>query len=104
MPLKNRLLKPMGSPTVKMSKAEFQSACADSPQRISIRLSLCAIILLGALLLNGSPASAAGGNIYISQNGGGAGTSCADTLSAAWFNSSANWGNGGNQIGPGTTV
>jgi hypothetical protein len=45
-------------------------------------------------------------NIYVAQNttGGDTGADCADAHSAAWFNSPSNWGSGGNQIGPGTTV
>lgn len=48
--------------------------------------------------------SASIANIYISQSGSGGGTSCSDATSAAFFNSSANWGSGASQIGPGTTV
>ena len=43
-------------------------------------------------------------DIYVTQNGSGGGTSCADARSAAWFNTAANWGTGTGQIGPGTTV
>jgi hypothetical protein len=45
-------------------------------------------------------------DIYIVQNTAGAdtGSDCASAHSAAWFNSSANWGNGSTQIGPGTVV
>jgi hypothetical protein len=45
-------------------------------------------------------------DIYIAQSTVGAanGADCADAQPASWFNSSANWGNGANQIGPGTTV
>lgn len=49
---------------------------------------------------------ASASDIYIAQNaaGGNTGADCADAHSAAWFNSSANWGSGAAQIGPGTTV
>lgn len=45
-------------------------------------------------------------NIYIAQgmSGTNSGSDCADAHSVSWFNSPANWGSGGNQIGPGTTV
>ena len=45
-------------------------------------------------------------DIYIAQNAGGAntGADCADAHAASWFNSGSNWGLGGGQIGPGTTV
>src|SRR5258708_23135164 len=49
------------------------------------------------------PAMAAS-DIYISQSGTGNGTSCGSPLSAAWFNTAANWGTGSGQIGPGKTV
>ena len=46
--------------------------------------------------------------IYISQSGGtfSGGSACngQTTQTPAWFNSSANWGTGGSQIGPDTTV
>src|SRR5271167_3518712 len=53
-------------------------------------------------LLFASTASA--NDVYISQNGNGGGSSCSDTQSATYFNTPGNWGSGGNQIGPGTTV
>jgi hypothetical protein len=45
-------------------------------------------------------------DIYIAQNavGGNTGADCADAHAASWFNSTANWGSGQSQIGPGTTV
>ncbi len=45
-------------------------------------------------------------DIYVAQNASGAdtGASCGNAHSAAWFNTAGNWGSGGNQIGPGTTV
>jgi hypothetical protein len=55
------------------------------------------------LFLASSPAARAN-DIYISQSGSGAGSSCSSPLSAAFFNNSSNWGTGAGQIGPGTTV
>lgn len=45
-------------------------------------------------------------DIYIAQTAAGAGNGadCADALVYTFFNSSANWGSGSTQIGPGTTV
>ena len=45
-------------------------------------------------------------DVYIAQNaaGGNTGADCADAHSAAWFNSSANWGSNTGQIGPGVTA
>src|SRR5487761_950052 len=49
---------------------------------------------------------ASASNIYIAQNAVGAanGTSCSAAYPYTFFNNSGNWGSGGNQIGPGTTV
>jgi len=54
-------------------------------------------------LLFGAP-SASANDLYLTQSGGGAGTSCGSALAVSFFNNSANWGTAGNQIGPGTTV
>jgi hypothetical protein len=62
---------------------------------------LLCFAVVGTLLL---PSNAAANDIYVSQNGTGGGSSCSDTLSAAWFNTSGNWGGAATQIGPGTTV
>jgi hypothetical protein len=43
-------------------------------------------------------------NVYITQNGISQGSCQTNPQTAAWFNSSSNWGSGGGQIGPGTTV
>jgi hypothetical protein len=74
-------------------------------KKLSMHFLLKAIIVLsivGAILLSGTSVSAK--DLYVSQNGGGGGTNCNDTLAASWFNSSSNWGAGTAQIGPGTTV
>lgn len=60
-------------------------------------------LILFFSLLATSPAANAN-DLYISQSGGGAGSTCSSPLSAAFFNNSSNWGTGSNQIGPGTTV
>lgn len=59
----------------------------------------CLLFFLVVFLVT-QPASRAA-DFYVSQNGGGAGSSCTDTLSAAWFNTAANWVT---QIVPGSTV
>ncbi len=43
-------------------------------------------------------------NIYITPNGQAQGVCTTNPQTPAWFNSSANWGSGASQIGPGTTV
>ncbi|HXY07810.1 MAG TPA: hypothetical protein VEI52_08140 [Terriglobales bacterium] len=43
-------------------------------------------------------------NIYITQSGSASGNCTANVQTPAFFNSSANWGSGASQIGPGTTV
>jgi hypothetical protein len=58
------------------------------------------------LLLTWGIASASANDVYISQGGSGGanGSSCSNAYPASFFNSSANWGSGGTQIGPGTTA
>lgn len=43
-------------------------------------------------------------NVYITPNGASQGSCTTNPQTPAWFNNSANWGSGGSQIGPGTTV
>lgn len=43
-------------------------------------------------------------NVYITPNGSAQGACTTNPQTPAWFNSSANWGSGSSQIGPGTTV
>ena len=61
-------------------------------------------ILACGLFVAASTAQA--NDIYLSQNGSGAGNGadCGDAFPASWFNSGSNWGSGGTQIGPGTIV
>jgi hypothetical protein len=68
-------------------------------RRTASCLALLCMAVLSAFLF---PSNAAANDVYVSQNGNGGGTSCGDTLSAAWFNTASHWG--GNPIGPGTTV
>ncbi len=78
----------------------------------SFRISLANIhrlILAGliGLVFSGvaaTGASAQASNVYITQDGGGNGVCSSNVHNPAWFNNSANWGNGGSQIGPGTVV
>jgi hypothetical protein len=64
------------------------------------------LAVMFVILATGFSAAASAANIYIAQNavGGNTGADCADAYAASWFNSSANWGSGAGQIGPGTTV
>lgn len=43
-------------------------------------------------------------NVYITANGSPSGSCASNVQTPAFFNNSANWGTGPNQIGPGTTV
>ena len=88
---------------MRLQKFRFSGSCARSG---ILRDATFVLVLAGLVLALGSaPASqAAASNIFISQNGGGSGTSCSDTLAVSWFNNSGNWGGGTAQIGPGTTV
>ena len=63
-------------------------------------------LLLVALLSFAAAGVSAANDIYLAQNAQGAnnGADCADAFSYNFFNNSGNWGGGGNQIGPGSTV
>jgi hypothetical protein len=63
-------------------------------------------VIAASLLIFASIAFASAANVFIAQNavGGANGADCADALPVSFFNASANWGSGSNQIGPGTTV
>src|ERR1017187_9187247 len=62
------------------------------------------VVALSVLALGCTAARA--NDIYIAQAATGAGTgqSCATAYAVTFFNTSANWGTGASQIGPGTTV
>jgi hypothetical protein len=66
---------------------------------------LLAIFSIATCMAFWAPTAAAT-DIYVAQNGAGAGagTSCANALPVAWFNVATNWGGGNGQIGPGTIV
>lgn len=61
---------------------------------------LFVVLLVACFSLACLPAKA---DVYISQAGGGSGTSCASPQNVAYFNTAANWG-AGHPIAPGTTV
>jgi hypothetical protein len=70
-----------------------------------MRKSLVAVLVLCGLFIAVGAAHA--NDVYISQNGGGVGSSCGSTLAIGYFNTGANWTSGtptGTQIGPGTIV
>jgi hypothetical protein len=61
-------------------------------------------VVLGVLL--GGPVLASAANFFLSQSGGGAGTSCASPSAISFFNTAGNWANPKQvgKIGPGDTV
>ena len=63
-------------------------------------------LILAVILVTFAAAFATASDIYIAQNAIGAntGADCADAHAVTWFDSGSNWGSGGGQIGPGTTV
>jgi hypothetical protein len=67
---------------------------------------LAFVLLVFVILVSASPADASATNIYIAQSSTGTanGADCADARAYTFFNSSANWGSGTAQIGPGTTI
>jgi hypothetical protein len=63
---------------------------------------LITLCLLASLW--GAKARAQAANIYITQSGSTSGGCTTSVQTPAFFNNAANWGTGGTQIGPGTTV
>ncbi len=64
-----------------------------------------ALLVIAAFLVS-MPARASMISVYVGQAaaGSGDGSSCANQKAVSFFNTSANWGSGTSQIGPGTTV
>jgi hypothetical protein len=65
------------------------------------------LLLASIFLVVWTPSAFAGlSQVYVGQTaiGSADGTSCASALPVTFFNSSGNWGSGGSQIAPGTTV
>jgi hypothetical protein len=83
-----------------------QSSTFRSSKHLALDLVTISFLIILILLLSVRPSAASATNVYVSQTASGAdtGADCADAHSAAWFNTSANWGSGSTQIGPGTTV
>jgi hypothetical protein len=69
-----------------------------------IRPLLIGIIVLASCGLCATRVSAQAKDVYITPDGGGNGACTTNVHPPSWFNDSANWGSGGTQIGPGTTV
>ena len=65
------------------------------------RNAVAALIFVFALSAMGFSSAS---NVYITPNGSAQGACTNNPQTPAWFNSSANWGSGSSQIGPGTTV
>ncbi len=64
-------------------------------------------IILAAAVLSGLTAigaSAQANDVYLTPDGGGNGVCTSNVHTPSWFSNSGNWGSGGSQIGPGTTV
>ena len=79
-----------------------------SPQSGSLSLSRYQGIAVGRFLLLllflACASTVRANDIYLTQSGGGNGSGCSSPLAVSFFNNSANWGTGGSQIGPGSTV
>jgi hypothetical protein len=72
--------------------------------QFSTKFALGVVIFLGFGFFQ---STAKANDVYISQNGGGNGSSCSSPLVYTYFNTSSNWTSGapsGMQIGPGTTI
>ncbi len=84
---------------------KIRGISAATTSTLMLNLTLALMILL-CNLMAAPVAKASASSIYIAQSAAGAanGADCADAFAVAFFNNSANWGGGGNQIGAGTTV
>jgi hypothetical protein len=75
-----------------------------SPQGRSTTAGLFVLTFAG--LLACTPSVGVAKDLYVAQNatGGDTGANCSNPHSAAWFNTSGNWGSGSSQIAPGDKV
>ena len=73
-----------------------------SPKMYWYLLAMATVVVMHGLMAAGASAQAS--NVYITPDGGGTGVCTSNVHSLSWFNSSANWGTGSAQIGPGTIV
>ena len=105
MLLKNRTLDAAGRAMLIIENTKIHGNKAATTSTLMLNLTLALMILL-CNLMAAPAAKASASNIYIAQSAAGAanGADCADAFAVAFFNNSANWGGGGNQIGAGTTV
>lgn len=95
----------LGSESVESRNIQTFRGKSVSPQKFASSLTFLVFLSL-SILMTASPAVASATNVYIAQTAAGAanGADCADAYAYSFFNSSANWGSGAAQIGPGTTV
>jgi hypothetical protein len=69
-----------------------------------VRIFAVVLLVLVCIGLAATGAHAQASNIYITPDGAGSGVCTSNVHTPSWFNTSANWGNGAAQIGPGTIV
>src|ERR1700691_5386945 len=69
---------------------------------VTVRRSAVAIIFI--FLVATSAAFGSASNVSITQSGSPSGNCTTNVQTPSFFNNAANWGSGGSQIGPGTTV
>lgn len=78
---------------------------SQSDSQRHLRFELLVLMALLLVALGSAPSSSAqASDVYITPDGSGQGVCTNSPHPPAWFNSSGNWGTGGTQIGPGTTV
>jgi hypothetical protein len=105
MLLKNRTLDAAGRAMLILENWKIRGISAATTSTLMLNLTL-ALVLFLCNLMAAPAAKASASSIYIAQSAAGAanGADCADAFAVSFFNNSANWGSGGNQIGAGTTV
>ncbi len=101
MSLKNLTLSPR---RVRPHRRKLHRSAKDRmPWQVVSRLTILSSAIIG-LLLFASALWASATDVYITPDGSAQGACTSNPHPPSWFNTSANWGSGSNQIGPGTTV
>jgi hypothetical protein len=103
MSRENRTLEEAGR-----AKLRFKRTKVGTSEVQPARLPMSGLIFFLAFLIcnmiSAPAASAQATNVYITPDGSSQGICTSNQQTPSYFNNGANWGNGANQIGPGTTV
>jgi hypothetical protein len=101
--LKASILNLVGGVPVRFESHSVGVSQSRSQRHVKFEL-LILMAMFAAALCSAPTSSAQASDVYITPDGSGQGVCTNNPHNPAWFNSGANWGTGGAQIGPGTTV